>query len=169
MLGHLVLADDLAHPHADLVLAREPPFVALRGGDDAIEQASVACNRTSRLRARSAASSGLRHTIKRSPGIGIATQFDQVRLVEQGHLQRPRRHSWRMADERKALIQSRPAGSTSSRMRASVSMPRSPTSHHPFESEALAQLVDLRTHSHRISRVAVEHLDRHRDNLMVAQ
>ena len=33
-----------------------------------------------------------------------------------------------MAEERRALIQSNPAGSTSSRMCVSVSMPRSPTS-----------------------------------------
>ena len=38
VLGQLVLADDLAYPHADLVRPLQAPLLALRGRYDGLEQ-----------------------------------------------------------------------------------------------------------------------------------
>ena len=90
--------------------------------------ASVACSSTSRLCARSSAKRSLRHTISRSPG--YASQRISAKSVS-SNIERctaPELTSARIAGARNALIQSSPAGATSSPMRASVSIPRSPTS-----------------------------------------
>ena len=66
VLAHLVFVDYLADRLADLAGAGEGA-----AGDpvgDAASSFSVAANRSRRLRARSAASAGLRQAINRSPG-----------------------------------------------------------------------------------------------------
>ena len=119
----------------------------------------MACSSASRLRARSWAKRSLRHTIRRSPG--YASQRISARSVS-SNIERctaPELISSRIAGARTALIQSSPAGATSSRMRASVSIPRSPTSTTRERGEALAQLLDVDTDGVGVGGVAVEHLD----------
>ena len=77
--------------------------------------------------------------------------------------------SERTAGPRNALIQSSPAGLTSSRMRASVNIPRSPTSTTLENPKRRLSLSILRAHGGRVRGVAVEHLHRHRPALGVAQ
>ncbi len=60
--------------------------------------------------------------------IGVASHLHPVGLVEQRHLHAPDSTSESTAGPRSALIQPSPAGLTSSRMRASVNILRSPTS-----------------------------------------
>src|SRR6266850_404796 len=74
-----------------------------------------------------------------------------------------------MAGARNAVIQSSPAGVISASRRACVSMPRSPTSRHTLEREALLDLVDLGRKRARIAGVALEHLDGHRATVGGAQ
>jgi hypothetical protein len=66
VLGHLVLAEDLADLGADRGGAGEP--VGADAGDEGARRFSVACRRSSRLRARSSARAGLRQAISLSPG-----------------------------------------------------------------------------------------------------
>jgi hypothetical protein len=92
----------------------------------------------------------------------------QVLLIEQRQLQVS--SGGRLLDLRalSAVIQRTPSSlSRSSRMRAEVSMPRSP--HHFLEPEALPQFADLRGHGFRIPGVALEYLYRHRTTLVIGQ
>src|SRR5713226_9640783 len=66
VLAGLVFADHLADGHADLARAGQPS--SLDAGDDGASSFSVAASSSSRVRARSAASRGLRQAISRSPG-----------------------------------------------------------------------------------------------------
>ena len=144
-----------ASPRSGCALARD-------GGGDAARSASVAASRSSRLRVRSAASSGLRQTISRSPGILGRGDRRHVALVEQRHLQRPgldQRPDRRRAQRGDPV---EPGRASSSSMRAWVIMPRSPTSTTRSRREAFLELVDLGRQGARIAGVAVEHLDRHR-------
>ena len=65
---------------------------------------------------------------------------------------------------RNAVIQSSPAGCSSSVMRAWVIIPRSPTQHHPVQAKALSRSLPIWTLSVLASAVlpASKHLDRDR-------
>ena len=95
--------------------------------------ASVACRRSSRLRARSSRKRGLRHTIRRSPGksgLRISATASGCNPAGCSGAARPSLSglsSLRRSAVFNAESQSSPAGATVSRMRAVVSMPRSPT------------------------------------------
>ena len=81
----------------------------------------------------------------------------------------PELTSARIAGARNVVIQSSPAGATSSRMRASVSIPRSPTSTTRSRPKRRAQLVELRPHGAGVGGVAFEDLDGDGASLAVAQ
>ncbi len=69
VLGHLVLADHLADAQGDLVGATQRAPVALGGGGHGVEQLLRWRAAVARACARAgSASSGLRHTMRRSPG-----------------------------------------------------------------------------------------------------
>ena len=74
-----------------------------------------------------------------------------------------------MASVLKAEIQARPAGERSSRSRAVVSMPRSPTKRDGVDAEASLDLLDLRRHRLGIPRVAGEDLHGQRAAVLGAQ
>ena len=87
---------------------------------------SMAWSNSSRLRRRSSRSRGLKQTISRSPGksglaISATASWTGTSAVSGPFA------SFRMSVDFSAEIQSRPAGTSSSRMRALAAMPRSPT------------------------------------------
>ena len=90
---------------------------------------SVAASSSSRLRWRSAASSGLRHTMSRSPGNSSLVTSAKSRSSNSDGVTVPALTSLRMVGARSVVIQRSPSTPCrSSRMRAAVSIPRSPTS-----------------------------------------
>ena len=89
---------------------------------------SVASRSSCRLRRRLVASSGFRHTISRSAGYSSgALSSAMSRSSKIDSCRWPCCTSVRIAGARRAVIHDRPPGSRSSRMRALVSRPRSPT------------------------------------------
>ena len=90
---------------------------------------SVAASNSCRLRCRWAASSGLRHTISRSPGNASLVTSARSRSSNNDGVTVPAASSLRIIGARSVVIQRRPSTPARSlRMRAAVSMPRSPTS-----------------------------------------
>ena len=89
---------------------------------------SVDASSASRLRARSAAKAGLRHTMRRSPGKSGLLISARSRSSKRPSWSEPSSTRPRMAGALKALIQSMPPRSRRRSMRALVSMPRSPAS-----------------------------------------
>ena len=90
---------------------------------------SVAASSSWRLRCRSAASSGLRHTMSRSPGNSSLVISARSRSSKKEGVTAPAVTSLRMVGARSVMIQRNPSTpARSSRMRAAVSMPRLPTS-----------------------------------------
>ena len=87
MLGHVATVDHGADPEADLVLAVERIALSLGRRADLGQRFSVASMSSARLRARSAASSGLRQTIETLAGIVVGGDLRHVALVEQRQLQ----------------------------------------------------------------------------------
>src|SRR6516162_1646094 len=90
--------------------------------------ASVACSRSSRLRARSSANSGFLQTTSRSLGNSGAVISARSRSSNSDSWKAPVSSRARICGALSAVIQSSPAGFSSLRMRALVIMPRSPTS-----------------------------------------
>ena len=89
----------------------------------------MAASSSSRLRRRSAASSGLRHTMSRSPGNSSLVTSARSRSSNSDGITVPALTSLRMVGARSVVIQRSPSTPCrSSRMRAAVSIPRSPTS-----------------------------------------
>ena len=130
VLGDLVSVDDLSDADADSVLAAEGPLGA-PGGLSAMgsRSFSVASRSASRLRRRSAASRRIAADDEPFPGEVVAGDFGEVPLVEQGGAdgfvgdEFPDGGGAQGGDP----AQSPRRGARSSRMRAEVSMPRSPT------------------------------------------
>ena len=91
--------------------------------------ASVAASRSARVRCRSAASSGLRHTISRLPGNSSLVTSARSRSSNNDGVTVPAATNRRMVGARSVVIQRRPSTPCrSARIRAAVSIPRSPTS-----------------------------------------
>src|SRR6266704_2910792 len=90
--------------------------------------ASVAASRLSRLRARSASRNGFLQATSRSPGKSGEVISARSWTSNSDSCRSPPRTSFLTCGARSAVIQSSPAGATSSRSRAAVSMPRSPAS-----------------------------------------
>jgi hypothetical protein len=88
---------------------------------------SVAASRSSRLRVRSAARSGLRQTTRRSPGKSAAVMLAISRWSNSESCNVALSSSALIVGARSAVIPSRPADLMSSVMRAWVIMPRSLT------------------------------------------
>ena len=141
----LARADDLADPQADLVLAGQAPFLARRS-----LAAGPCAARPLGGQQRIAA-----HRLADLDQVGSNSTFAPSPI--------PPTRGWRTS-----AVQFKPAGFTSSRMRASVSMPRSPTSTTRCSPKRW-RLVDLRAHGHRIGGVAVKHLHGHRTARLIAQ
>ena len=169
MLGHLVFTDDLAHPHADLVLSLQAPLLALRGRDDGLEQrlggleqfVSLACPLLGQQRI-----AAYHEALAR---IGVAADLHQVGLVEQRQLHRAGLHqrAHRRTPQRANPVQPRRLHVLAdARLGQHAAVAHQ---HHPGEPEAVPELVDLRAHRGRIRGVAIEHLHRHRTALGVAQ
>ena len=127
VLADLVLADHLTDLDADPVGPGQPS--GLDAGDDRARGGfSVAARRSSRLRARSAARSGVAAGDQPLAGVVRAGDLGQVLLVEQRQLQRPAAAiSFLMAGARSAVIQPMPRQVFQGSIRAEVIMPRSPT------------------------------------------
>ena len=89
---------------------------------------SVAASRLSRLRARSASRNGFMQATSRSPGKSGEVISARSWTSNRVSCRSPSRASFLTCGARSAVIQSSPSGRTSSRSRAAVSMPRSPTS-----------------------------------------
>ena len=90
--------------------------------------ASVAASSDSRLRARSASRNGFLQATSRSPGKSGEVISARSWVSNRVSCRSPPRTSALTWGARSAVIQSSWAGATSSRSRAAVSMPRSPTS-----------------------------------------
>ena len=82
---YLLITLPTSTPIAAAPVSRPAATRAMRGASSF----SVAASRSSRLRARSAASTGLRQAISRSPGIVIGGDLGQVLLIEEAELERP--------------------------------------------------------------------------------
>jgi hypothetical protein len=130
VLGHLLAVEHGADRQADRGgVTQVSPLRRTRASMRA-NCRSVAVSSSSRLRARSAARSRLRQTINRSPGnMSGALISARSRSSNNDSCNGPfcAASAW-IAGARRQLIQSSPAGLRSSRMRAEVIMPRSPTS-----------------------------------------
>ena len=131
--------------------------------------ASVAASSASRFRARSPASSGLRHTMRRSPGQASLCTFTRFCSSNSDSCTAPASTSERIAGARRALIQSSPAGRTSSGSRPLVSIPRSPTSTTRDSPNRARSFSTCAPTAGRFPGVARAHLDRDRTPLPVAQ
>ena len=157
VLGHLVFADDLAHPHADLVRALQAPLLPPRGRHDGIEQRLGGPEQLfpARPLLRQQRIAAHHEALAR---IGVASDLHQVGLVEQRQLhragfhQRPHRRTPQRAD---------PVQAGRAHVLADARLGQHPAvahQHHPGEPEPMPQLVDLRAHGGRVRGVAVEHL-----------
>ena len=165
----MYLPIDLADPQADLVLAGQAPFLARRGGGDGLEQALGRLQQVLALARPLGGQQRIAAHHQAFAGIGVAADLDQVGLVEQRHLHRPRFHQ--LADGGRAQG-ANPVEARRFHVLADARLGQHAAvahQHYAVQPEAVAQLVDLRAHGHRIGRVAVEHLDRHRAPLAVAQ
>ena len=109
---------------------------------------------------RSAATSGLRHTIKPLPGVHTGTDLGQVGLVEEGSCRSPLLTSLLHRGAFNAVIQPIPSALPIASMLAFVTMPRSQTTI-TVEPEAPLQLLDLGGQG-LVREVAREDLDRDR-------
>ena len=169
MLGDLVPADDLADAQADLVLAGKPALVAPGCLADLVEVAlggpqqglALACP----LHGEQRVAAG-DQTLAGEVGM---MDLGQVALVEERGLQRPA--GGQLADRRcpqggDPLQPGRPHLLADARLGEHAAIAHQ---HHPREPEAPAHLVDLRAQCGGIGGVALEHLDRHRAALRVAQ
>src|SRR5215472_309404 len=121
--------------------------------------ASVACSRSSRLRARSSANSGFWQTTSRSPGNSGAVISARSRSSNSDSWKAPVSSRARICGALSAVIQSSPAGFSSSRMRALVIMPRSPTS---TTRDRPKRALSLSICVASVIGSAVKYLDRHR-------
>ena len=94
-----------------------------------VSRRSVACRSSSRFLARSLASAGLRQATSRSPGKSGELISARSRSSNRENCNRPvSAASAAICGALRQLIQSSPAGASSSVIRAEVIMPRSPTS-----------------------------------------
>src|SRR5215467_12351145 len=126
-LGELIAVFDAADGARDLSPTLGPVPRAI-GSASLANAASVACSRSSRLRARSSANSGFLQTTRRSPGNSGAVISARSRSSNSDSWKAPVSSRARICGALSAVIQSSPAGFSSLRMRALVIMPRSPTS-----------------------------------------
>ena len=102
-------------------------------------------------------------------GVRLGADLHQVDFVEQGRLHRPGVHQ---LAERRGAQGADPIETRGFDLLADARFGQhAPVAdqHHPRQPEAAAQLVDLCAHGRRVGGVAVEHLDRHRTALAVAQ
>jgi hypothetical protein len=129
VLGHLVLVDAGTDFEADLGLAAQGTALEPGRLGDAREGArSVAARSSSRLRARSATRAALPQTTRRSPGKAGAVISARSRSSKSSSWSWPSATRAWIWGALSAVIQSSPASFKSQAMRASVIMPRSPTS-----------------------------------------
>ena len=128
MLGHLVTAQHGADSDTDLVGPVQRRRLRSTRSLMASRSRWVAASRSLRLRVRSAARSGLRQTMRRSPGKSGEVTTTMLRSSNSVSCNLPPSAKALISGARSAVIQSRLAGITSSRMRAWVIIPLSPTS-----------------------------------------
>ena len=128
VLGDLAAAQHPVGAQRDLVLAASGRRSRPAAAAIFARSASVAWRRLSRLRACSASGNGFLQATSRSPGKSGALISARSISSKMDSCNAPSRTSALTCGARSAVIQSRPAGPTSSRSRAAVSMPRSPTS-----------------------------------------
>ena len=83
VLGHLVFADDLAHPHADLVRALQAPLLPPRGRRDGIEQRLGGPEQLFPLARPLLRQQRIAAHHEALARIGVASDLHQVGLVEQ--------------------------------------------------------------------------------------
>ena len=127
VLDDLAPVQDPVRPQRDLVRAAQQQAGPGAGRGDLLQVSLVAVSSDSRLRARSAAGNGFMQATSRSPGKSGEVISARSRTSNRVSCRSPSRASFLTWGARSAVIQSRPAGATSSRSRAAVSMPRSPT------------------------------------------
>ena len=131
---------------------------------------SVAASNSCRLRCRWAASRGLRHTISRSPGNSSLVTSARSRSSNNDGVTVPAASSLRIIGARSVVIQRRPSTPAKSlRMRAAVSMPRSPTSTTRCKPKRVRIFSTWQATVLGVGRRALEDLDRNRTTLGRAQ
>ena len=131
---------------------------------------SVAASNSSRLRARSAASNGLRHTISRSSGKSGETTSAKSRSSNSERSITPCSAKSRIVSARSAVIQSKPSTPrSSSSIRRLVIIPRSPTNTTRLNTKSTPDLSYLSTQGFGVSGITREYFDRNRTSLRIAQ
>ena len=169
VLGHLVPGDDLAHPRLNLALAREAPLLAPGRRGNGCEHRLGGVEQGRALPRPLLGQQRIAAHHQTLAGVGIARDLHQVALVEQRQLHRRGLHQ--RADGRPAQ-RADPIEPGRRDLFADSRLGQHPTvtdQHHPRESEALAQLRDLRPHRARVGGVAGKHLHRHRTAVARAQ
>ena len=169
MLGHLVPADDLAHPRPDLVLARQAALLAPGRRGNGFEQRLGGLEQRLALAGALLGQQRIAAHHQTLPGVGVARDLHQVLLVEQRQLHRAR---FDQRTDRRPAQRAHPVQARRLELFADPRLGQHPPvadQHHRREPEALAQLLDLRPDGHRVGGVAGEHLHRHRTSVPVAQ
>ena len=126
VFGELVAVFDAADGASDLVPSRATAAMGDLVSASLLNAASVARSRSSRLRARCSANSGFLQTTRRSPGKSGAVISARSRSSNSESWKAPVSSSARICGALNAVIQSSPAGLSSSPIRALVIIPRSP-------------------------------------------